>query len=292
MMIAEETSGFPGVTVPTFEGGLGFDMKLGVHMQSRIRNFFRTPYEERGQHEWELLYNLNEMQQNGRWMTAHSHDDAAAGAPNRHSTLYGSLPTLDAWQKFADTRLFHAWNLLSPGCGHAIHMGDEIGQKWPWNEQLHAPEGAVEWHLLENHPESALHRGLQECVGDLNRFYRSRQAFWKHGGHGFQLISHDASNRVIGIRRLDYEGERIVLFFNFSLQGYTEYDFPLSHEDPDRHRIKDVREVFNTDGVQYGGSGQLGNTWAYIRRDANEVPTHYRFAFPALAMVAFQESLK
>jgi 1,4-alpha-glucan branching enzyme len=289
--IAEETSGSSHVTQPTFEGGLGFDMKLAVHQQWRIRNFFKTPYAERGHHMGKLISNLNEIQQNGRWMTAHSHDDAAAGAPNRHSTVYGSLPTLDTRQKFGDMCLFLVWNIFSPGDGgHAIHMGDPEGQKWPWNERLHAPEGAVEWHLLEGHPESRFHRGLQECAGDLIRFYRAHEAFWKQGSR-FQVISWDPDTCVLGIRRISPAGERIALFYNFSLQGYTQYDFPLSHDDPDRHRIKEAREVFNTDGVQYGGAGQLGNTWAHFKRDANSMPTHYQFAFPAQSMVAFQETL-
>lgn len=295
LTIAEETEGFPNVTRPTFENGLGFDVKLGIFMQHRMRNFFRTPYDQRSwdeHHFGKLLANINEIGQCEHVLIAHSHDDAASGAMHRHSTIYGSIPTWDAWRKFADMRLFHAWNLLSPGCGHGIHMGDEIGQRWPWNERLHAQEGAVEWNLLDGHAEAPFHRGLQECVGDLNRFYRSRPALWKQGSYGYQLISHEASKNVIGVHRFDDEGQRIALFFNFSPMGYQEYDFPLAslHEDPGLHWIKGAKEVFNTDGIQYGGTGRFRNTWAAIKRDNAGNPTHFRFAFPPLSLVAFEET--
>jgi 1,4-alpha-glucan branching enzyme len=295
LMIAEETDGFPSVTRPTFEGGLGFDVKLSIHMQCRMRNYFRTPYDQRNwdeHHYGKLLANLNELGHNEHWLIAHSHDDAASGAIHRHSTIYGSIPTLDSWRKFADMRLFHAWNLLSPGDGHGIHMGDEIGQKWPWNERLFASEGAVEWDLLHGHSEDFFHRGLQECVGDLNRFYRSRQAFWKQGSHGYRLISHYALDKVIGLHCFDDEGQRIALFFNFSPMGYQEYDFPLAplHEDLDFRWVKEAREGFNTDGIQYGGTGQFRNTWAIVKRDSARNPTHFSFAFPPLSLVAFEET--
>ena len=164
-------------------------------------------------------------------------------------------------------------------------MGDEIGQKWPLNEGLNRGVGAVEWHLLGY----AEHRALQECVGDLNRLYRSRQAFWKQSAQGYRLISHDAANRVIGFHRFDFEGQRIGVFFNFSPMGYKEYDFPLN-DDPDLSWIKGAKEIFNTDGVQYGGTGQFPNTWAYIVRGHHGRPTHYRFAFPPLSVLVFEET--
>jgi 1,4-alpha-glucan branching enzyme len=290
IMIAEDTDG----VVQVAREGLGFDAKLGVHQQSRTRNYFRTPYGQRSwneHHHEKLLLNLGEMGQED-WVVSHSHDDSAAGAPHRHSTVYGSLPTADSWQKFADMRLFHALNLLTPGFGHAIHMGDEIGQRWPWNERLRCEEGAVEWHLLDHHPESSFHRGLQECVGDLHRLYRSRQAFWKHRGQGYQLISQDAHNRVIGFHRFDREGGRLALFFNFSPTGYKEYDFPLPplQEDPELFWVKGAKEIFNTDGVQYGGTGQFINTWAGILKNPRGNPTHFHFAFPPLSVLVFEET--
>jgi 1,4-alpha-glucan branching enzyme len=295
LMIAEETDGFPSVTRPTREGGLGFDAKIGVHIPYQMRQYFKTPYEYRGEwahHYGELLSNFREVGGHERWMLSHSHDDAASGTSHGHSTLHSSMPTQDPWRRFADIRLFHALNLLSPGAGHMIHMGDELGQIWSWNGRLQAWEGAVEWHLLEEgNADSRLHRNLLEYVGDLNRLYRSKPAFWKHGDWGYKPISDNALNKVIGYHRLDYEGGRLAIFYNFSPIGYSCYDFPLSSlkEDPDLEWICGAREIFNSDGVQYGGTGKFGNTSAHIVRNEDGVPTHFRFALPPLAVVVFEE---
>ncbi len=290
LMIAEETAGFSNVTKPTWEGGLGFDTKTGIHLQKNMRYYFKTPYEQRGWDEHlygKLLANLNEAGREEHWMLAHSHDDAAGGHSHNHGTLYGSMPTNDTWRRFADMRLFHAWNLLSPGAGHLIHMGDELGQTWPWNERLECEEGAVEWHRLGDQN----HSGLLNYVGDLHRLYLAKPAFWKHADRGYQLISHDANNQVFGYRRLDYDGGRLALFYNFSPTGYTDYHFPLAslQDDPQLLYVKGAREVFNSDGVQYGGTGNFGNQYAWIQRNEAGVPTHFRFAFPPLSLVVFEE---
>lgn len=290
LMIAEETSGFSRVTKPVWDGGLGFDVKTGIHLQKRTRHYFKTPYEERGwdeHHFGKMLLNLNETGQEERWMVAHSHDDAASGTDHQHGTLYRSIPTGDNWRRFADMRLFHAWNLLMPGVGHMIHMGDELGQIEAWNGRLHAREGAVEWHLLG----SFLHQALLTYVGDLNHLYSSKPAFWKHADWGYRPISHFAQNKVIGFHRLDYEGGRLALFFNFSPMSYTEYDFPVPsiEDDPELGWIRGAREIFNSDGVQYGGSGNFGNQGLFIVRNETEVPTHFRFALPPLSLLVFEE---
>ncbi len=295
LMIAEDTDGFPNMSRPVKEGGVGFDVKVGVYLQWRTRNYFKTPYDERGKSEHhfdKLVRSLGETGGHERWMLANSHDDDAAGAPHRHSTLYASMPAGDSWRRFADMRLFHAWNLLAPGAGHMIHMGDELGQRWAWNGRLHTQEGAVEWHVLDcKNPDSGSHLSFLGYVGDLNRFYCSKPAFWKHADWGYKPISNNAENGVIGFHRLDYEGSRLAVFYNFSTFGYREYDFPLPslQDDPDLGRIKGAREIFNSDAVKYGGTGDFGNERAHILRDGSGSPTHFRFAMPPLSVLVFEE---
>lgn len=283
LMIAEETDGFPRVTQSVHEGGLGFDAKLGVYLQWKMRNYFRTPYEQRSSdehHRDKLLRHLSDVAtSHDRWMIAHTHDDAASGTPHRHSTVYGSIPTWDSWRRFADIRLFLAWNLFVPGFGHMIHMGDEIGQKWPWNERLGAGEGSVEWSILDPaNYDSHYHRGIQECVRDMNGLYRSRGAFWNGG---YRMISHRPQDNVLGFHR-----DMLAVIFNFSPMGYYQYDFPL---DPESSGITEAREIFSTDGFQYGGTGQFRNTYAYIVRSNQGTATHLRVAMPPLSVLIFEE---
>ncbi len=296
LMIAEETDGFARVTYPVEKDGLGFDVKCGVHLQYRMRSYFRTPYEYRSYSEHhfdELIFNLNEVGHQERWMLAHSHDDAAAGSSHSHSSLYRSIPTEDSWRKFADMRLFHAWNLFSPGAGHLMHMGDEIGQNWPWNQRLLAFEGAVQWHLLdEQNSEHSLRRALLQYVGDAHRLYRSKPAFWKHAEWGYRPISNYSPHCVVGYHRLDFEGGRLALFYNFSIEGYQEYDFlmPAHPQDSELAYVRGAREIFNSDRMEYGGTGNFKNSTARLIRNGSGELTHFRFAMPPLSVLVFEET--
>lgn len=296
MTIAEETNGFPNVTLPVEQGGLGFDAKFAPYFQQRARNYFKTPDVERrrGEHHYgKLMANLNDVGGDERWMLGNTHDDTADdGSPYRHSTLYRGVPADTDWRRFANQRAFHAWHLFSPAAGHLIHMGDEVGQIWPWNTRLSMPEGAVEWHLLDsrNNSRAHWHSGLLDFVGDLNRLYRSQPAFWRHGDRGYLPISNYAENCVVGFYRLESENKRLAVFFNFSTMGYAKYDFPLPplHEDSSSTRILGMKEVLNSDDRKYKGTGAFKNTWADILRNPSGMPTHMRFAFPPLSVLVFE----
>jgi 1,4-alpha-glucan branching enzyme len=292
LMIAEDSHHAPNLTKPVYEGGLGFDAKVGIHLQNNICKYFKSDYEQR-YHVHPVLANFSEVGGSDRWMLAHSHDDAASGDSHQHSTLHSMMPTGDSFRRFADMRLFHALNLCAPGTGHLMHMGDEIGQIWAWSGRLNASEGAVEWHLLDGDDwDSGLSRNLLHYVGALNRFYCAYPAFWECANQGYSPIGdHSTSSGVVGWRRFDASGGRLDLFCNCTPMGYKEYDFPLFpvEKDSSLHRMRDVKQVFNSDEIRYGGTGQFGTAWAYIVRNESGAPTHFRFALPPLSFVAFEE---
>ncbi len=290
-MLAEATDPFDKVTRPVWEGGLGFDANVGgVFFSHNLRNYLKTPYEQRGQehHFGKLLENLKEGHSDNRWIIAYSHDDAAG------ESLYHCMPTQDPWRRFADMRLFHGFNILSPAAGHLTHMGSELGQIWPWDKRLTAEEGAVEWHRLdEKNTGTPLHSQLLCYTGDLNRLYISQPPLWKLGEKGYLPISHCASNKVLGFQRFDDQGGRLAVFFNFSTQGYRDYDFPMPHPDQGRglKAIENAKEIFNSDGMQYGGTGQFGNTWAHLVRNQSWEPTAFRINLPPLSLLVFKVTL-
>ena len=164
-----------------------------------------------------------------------------------------------------------------------IHMGDEIGQREAWNTRIGDREGAVQWHLLDSHPSSHFHRGLQECVADLNGLYRSLPTFWNPH---YKYMSHYAPNGVLGFHRTDSHGQNLAVICNFSIDGFPAYDFPL---DPEAANLTEAREIFNTDGVQYGGTGEYPNRYPYIVRNEASTPTHLRIALPPLSLLVFEE---
>jgi 1,4-alpha-glucan branching enzyme len=286
LMIAEDSSQSSNLTQPVYADGLGFDMTVGIHVVSRMRDYFKTPYDQRHCVD-PILANFREAGQGNRCLWGHSHDDAASGDSHQRGTLYSTAPTQDSFRKFADMRTFHALNLCSLGAGHMIHMGDEIGQEWAWNGRLNAGEGAVEWHLLDGGDwDSGMRRNLLNYVGALNNFYRSRHAFWECLDQKYSPISDCApTNGVVGLRRFDAGGGRLVLLYNFTAMGYSEYDIPCNAQ------TLDIKEVFNSDESRFGGTGQFTNTWAYLLRNESGVPTHFRIALPPLSFVAFEERL-
>ena len=118
----------------------------------------------------------------------------------------------------------------------------------------------------------------------MNGLYRSRGAFWNGG---YRMISHRPQDSVLGFHRDDGQGDRLAVLFNFSPMGFYQYDFPL---DPESGGIREAREVFNTDGVQYGGTGQFRNVFAYIVRSNQGTATHLRVSMPPLSVSSLMKN--
>ncbi len=287
LTIAEYTGSLPEITQPVKNGGLGFDTKFAIHQQRRLRQFFSTPHEQRHHHIDKLKTNLKEMESPDRWMMAHTHDDAASGSPHNHSAIFGTLPGNDLWRKFADLRLFNAW-LFTPASGHAIFMGDEIGQEWSWNNRLYMDEGSVEWHLLNDkaHSSAYLNRGLLQCVGDYHGVYRSRPAFWKLGQGGY--IPLFDSGDLIAFLRSDNKDNTIAVIFNHGTMGYEKCKIPLPPKEPHLQFMKGALEIFNSDGIQYGGTGSFRNKFANILRNPQGEPTDFEIALGPLSCVLLE----
>lgn len=299
LMIAEETHGFPGIVQDSSASGLGFDMKIGVELVMNARHYFSTPYRDRAlleHHNRKLMDQLEAVFREERWMMAHSHDSSSS---QQKSTLYRSVPKeAKIEQRFADMRLFFAWNLLTPSGAHMIHMGDEIGQINPWNERLDCHEGAVEWHLLNWSENKSFHQGLKNFNQDLNRLYCKNKAFWAEGGElGFRLISEHAKNNIIAYHRRS-QSQSIIVIHNFSLTGYTEYDVPLAScsADPLTAQIIQIDEIFNSNEEKYGGDGEFLNKGKIVTIIKDHVagrnwPKKFRITLPPLSTIILEEVL-
>ena len=221
---------------------------------------------------------------------SHSHDDSDAGVNNSDKTLYSCVAHgKDEGVKFADLRNFFSWQILAPGRGYLIHMGDEIGQQDSWYQRFIRNGAAVDWELLKQ-PGQDKRRALQQCVSDLNALYRKREALWKQGEAGFKLISEYGPNQVIAYHRGMGQNPRLAVVHNFSKNGFASYDLPLppSHEDPALKGVKQVYEIFNSDATCYSGSGKFSNRQVeVVKRDGN--PTHFRLALPRMSTVVLEE---
>jgi 1,4-alpha-glucan branching enzyme len=235
LMIAEESTSYAKVSHPVEEGGLGFDFKWNMGwMNDTLRYFTKDPiYRSHHQNDltFSLLYIFSE-----RFVSVLSHDEVV----HMKGSLLSKMPGPD-WQKFANVRLLYSYMMTHPG-KKLLFMGGEMGQWTEWD-----CKGSLDWALL-GYP---LHVGLHRCVQELNHFYLQKRALWRYdfdwqGYEGIDL--NDANASVISYLR-KAESEFLVVVHHFTPEYRENYWVRLGN-------IKEIKEVFNTDDVSYGGSGK------------------------------------
>jgi 1,4-alpha-glucan branching enzyme len=243
--IAEESTAWPGVSQPTYTGGLGFGFKWNMGwMHDTLRYISKDPVFRRHHHHdltFGLLYAFSE-----NFILPLSHDEVVHGK----GSLIGKMPG-DQWQRFANLRAYYGFMWGHPG-KKLIFMGCEIAQEREWNH-----DGSIDWHLLDD----PYYKGVQTLIGDLNKAYQSVPALHERDcdAKGFEwIVSDDRDNSVIAwLRRGDDENSVAVVVSNFTpvpREGYR-IGVPLPGF---------YREVINTDAALYAGSnvGNMGGVTA------------------------------
>jgi 1,4-alpha-glucan branching enzyme len=247
---AEESTAWPGVSRPTYLGGLGFGFKWNMGwMHDTLRYFQQDPVYRRYHHHeltFSLVYAFTE-----NFILPLSHDEVVHGKGSLYEKMAG-----DHWQKLANLRALYAYMWAHPG-KKLLFMGGELGQKQEWNAEASLP-----WHLLES-PE---HAGIQTLVRDLNWAYREQPALWAldFEPDGFYWLEpNDADANVLAFARQSGGEDVLVFVGNFSPVPRSGYRVGL----PVGGRW---REALNTDARVYGGS-DVGNGGEF---EAEDVPWH------------------
>ncbi|WP_285320592.1 1,4-alpha-glucan branching enzyme [Pseudarthrobacter sp. lyk4-40-TYG-27] len=239
VMIAEESTAFPGVTAPTSHGGLGFGLKWNMGwMHDSLKYISEDPYNRRWHHgtvTFSLVYAFTE-----NFLLPISHDEVVHGKGSMLRKMPG-----DRWQQLANLRAFFAYQWAHPG-KQLIFMGTEFGQEAEWSEQH-----GLDWWLAD----IPAHKGLQLLTKDLNELYKSTPALYTQDNvaAGFQWINGgDADRNVLSFIRWGTDGEPIVCAINFSGGPHVGYTLGVPSAGA-------WTEVLNTDHTTYGGSGVLNS---------------------------------
>ena len=175
VMIAEESTAFPGVTAPTSQGGLGFGIKWNMGwMHDSLKYMAEDPFNRRWHHgtiTFSMVYAYTE-----NFLLPISHDEVVHGKGSMLRKMPG-----DRWQQLANLRAFLGYQWAHPG-KQLIFMGTEFGQEAEWSEQH-----GLDWWLAE----IPAHRGMQLLTKDLNELYSSTPALYEQDNDpaGFQWIN-------------------------------------------------------------------------------------------------------
>jgi 1,4-alpha-glucan branching enzyme len=269
VLIAEESTAWPGVTRPATDGGLGFHYKWNMGWMHDTLHYIEEEPVYRKYHHGEMTFGLV-YAFSEKFVLPLSHDEVVYGK----GSLLGKMPG-DTWQKFANLRAYLGFMWTHPG-KKLMFMGGEIAQEREWNH-----DHGLDWHLLDN----PAHRGVQALMRDLNAAYRNHPALHQRDarGDGFHwVVIDDAEQSVFAYLRFGEDGTAPALVIcNFT--PVPRYDYRLGVP-----KSGAWREVLNTDAGVYGGSN-LGNGGTVYTED---VPSHDRAAsllltLPPLATIVF-----
>jgi 1,4-alpha-glucan branching enzyme len=245
--VAEESTAFPRVSAPTYDGGLGFHFKWNMGwMHDTLKYMAQDPVHRRWHHDkmsFGLVYAFTE-----NFVLPLSHDEVVHGK----GSLFGRMPG-DEWQQFANLRAYYGFMWAHPG-KKLLFMGQEFAQRTEWNHDVELP-----WGLLGD----ARHAGVQRLVRDLNQLYRSETALHQHDHDpaGFEWIAvGEAETSVYAWLRRDAAGRTALVVCNFTpvpRHGYRLGVPPGTAQ---------WREALNTDSAWYGGSN-VGNGMMSLRTE-------------------------
>ena len=268
--IAEESTDWPGVSNPTFAGGLGFGMKWMMGWMHDTLDYFKLdPIARQHQQDkfaFSMMYYYDE-----NFMLPLSHDEVVHGK----SPMLYKMPG-DDWQKFANLRLLYSYMFTHPG-GKLLFMGNEFGSTSEWNYKSELP-----WELL--HHES--HRLLKDCVRDLCHLLRAEPALYEKQfkKEGFEWI--DLNHRqecVIVYRRKGLLPENDLLII-LNMTPVVRRDWKVYAHDKETWK-----EIFNSDAKKYWGTGDVFNPAPEVKLvDKNSHRYEINLHLPALGAIVLK----
>jgi 1,4-alpha-glucan branching enzyme len=242
MMIAEESTAWPGVTRETSSSGLGFGFKWNMGWMHDTLEYLQHEPVHRVYHHNEITFSiLYAWSEN--FMLPLSHDEVVHGK----GSLVNKFPG-DRWQKLATLRALYGFMWAHPG-KKLLFMGQEFAQNDEWNQ-----EAGLQWHLREY----AEHTGVQSALADINLNYKRHPALWEKDvtPDGFQwIVGDDGANNIVAFTRWSDAGYPLVCVTNFSPVPQEFYSLRMPTAGV-------WRETINTDDLKYGGSGITNNSFA------------------------------
>lgn len=240
LLVAEESTAYPGITKSAKEGGLGFTHKWNMGWMHDTLDYYSLDYLYRVYHYHMLTFSLT-YAFSENFVLALSHDEVVHGKKSILGRQCGDL-----WRQMASARSLYAWQIGHPGA-KLNFMGYELGQfaEWNCNEQL-------DWHLLDYEHHAKLHNYLRK----LNKLYLTEPALWtkEHDWSGFKWLQvNDAKNSVYAYARFtDKKEDTLVFIFNNTPAVLENYKLELPY-------YGEYEVLINSDDAEWFGSENVKN---------------------------------
>ena len=267
MLIAEESTSWPGVTRPTAEGGLGFTFKWNMGwMNDTLRFLARDPLQRR--HHLDDLTTAMLYEYSEHFLMPLSHDEVVHGK----RSLLEKMPG-DQWQRFANVRLLLAYQYTRPG-KVLLFMGTELAAAREWDAS-----GVLDWDAAD----TAQRRGLAAFLEDLGALYTRTPALWAGDPDvdGMEWVDRNASVALLAYARR-HGGRELIVILNFTPEPHPEYLVGVASEGT-------YRLLLNSDATGYGGSGYGAVENCATRPEAcGGRPHSFALRIPPLAAVVLE----
>jgi 1,4-alpha-glucan branching enzyme len=268
--IAEESTAWPGVSRPTYLGGLGFGQKWMMGWMHDTLEYFKKDPIHRKYHQnditFSIMYAFTE-----NFMLPLSHDEVVHGKGSLLGRMSG-----DEWNRFANLRTMFSYMFTHPG-SKLLFMGGEFGQSSEWNH-----DKSLDWHLLEYN----FHQGIYKIIKDLNHLYKTEPALYEFSfdNRGFEWLDYsDRDNSVMLYLRKGWRKEdTLVIACNFTPSVHYDYRVGVP--------VKGTwKEIFSSDNVKYGGSGVV-NQGLLVTKPVKYHGKDYSFALtlPPLGLIVIK----
>ena len=268
LMIAEDSTAWPGVTKKVDEGGLGFSLKWNMGWMNDFLSYIKLDPIYRKYHQNKLTFGMA-YHYAENFVLVLSHDEVV----HTKSSMIGKMPG-DVWQSFANLRLSYGFMMGHPG-KKLLFMGGEFAQYSEWSEAR-----SLDWHLLQY----ADHQEMQAYVKELNHLYAEESAFWAEDfdPNGFQWIEcDDAESSIVSFVRRSKEKE-LVFLCNFTPVVHRGFSLGVPQEGVYHERL-------NSDAARFGGSDVINAVPLQSRAEpAGRCPFQVELDVPPLGMVILE----
>ena len=268
LMIAEESTAWPMITMPPGLGGLGFNFKWNMGWMNDCLEYFQTdPVFRRGVHHkltFSITYAWSE-----NFVLPISHDEVVHGKRSLLDKMPGEYD-----DKFAGLRAFFVYMMAHPG-KKLLFMGCEFGQFIEWNEKQE-----LDWLLLDyDH-----HRRLQDFLRELNHLYLSRRAFWSqdHTWDGFTWINADDMDRnLYSWLRTGDDGGTCLCILNLSGQEWRNVMIGAP--------AGQYEKILDTDMKRFGGRGsRRKKNYRTLNGECDGQAQHLKLNLPPLSAIILE----